>query len=169
MALFAVSVNLRQTHRYTPTQREKPPVCLRLIKTKAQSRYSAMWKLFSIFVIWQMVTLPLWQPGHQHHHQPGQDFNNMYIYPRPPFSAFRPSAHACVSWGFVNNKFLCRKTRSCLWQSPIRCSILGPSRIIIISSSPTAGLCARRKKGYLIGLYIDISIWEPYFSMIYSW
>jgi len=25
MALFAVSVNLRQTHRYTPTQREKPP------------------------------------------------------------------------------------------------------------------------------------------------
>lgn len=51
----------------------------------------------------------------------GQDFNNMCT-----------PTHVCVSWGFVNNKFLCRKTRSCLWQSPIRCSILGLSRIIII-------------------------------------
>lgn len=46
-------------------------VALRLAAPTALSSYPSaacicVWKLFSIFVIWQMVTLPLWQnPGHQ--------------------------------------------------------------------------------------------------------
>lgn len=124
MALFVVSANLRQTHTHSHILRERERASKSEVDQdkSSESLYCCVEIVFNFRYLTNGDTsavaarTPASSPGRL-----GQDFNNMCT-----------PTHVCVSWGFVNNKFLCRKTRSCLWQSPIRCSILGLSRIIII-------------------------------------
>lgn len=165
MALFVVSANLRQTHTHSHIlrEREREPASLRLIKTKAQSRYTAVWKLFSIFVIWQMVTLPLWQPGHQHHHQAGWA-RTLTICAHRPTSV----CHEVLSTiSFYAGRLVV------VYGSPPSDAASSGSAASSSSSSESssesaflaAGLCARRKKGnaYVCGSYRHINLVTSHF------